>query len=162
MINAEWIREWYRGGGRLQLPVKFGTVIESGKSGKVYRVVLDTGSMSRLEFRIWWQIRQVMEESKMVIDVGVGRYHASVNADWFMKVNRWVETVRVAFWVEKVGGNSANVGVVSIEWDEVVRFGYGIYCSDAQEMERAKMLLEHLKLEIEERLNGLLERELFK
>lgn len=131
--------------------------VRSVKSGKVYRVVgvKPATKMTKWEYEVWGWLSEVMEKLEVWVDVWVGRYYARLRSF------NGMDAIHVSFWDEKVGVGR-NMVVIVIERDKVQWFRRGIRCVDAQEMERAKIQLEYLKLELEERLNALLERELFR
>jgi hypothetical protein len=150
MMGVRKIREWYRKGGRLRLPYKFIGKEDAWRKGKYRVVAAKVGEISEEEYEVWWWLRKVMAKSGIILQVAIDRYLMKVSATGGNR-ERWME-VEVMY----------RDIVIVIERERDYSVGVGVSYKEMEEGKRVEMLLEYLKLEIEERLNGLLERVLFK
>jgi hypothetical protein len=153
-MRKESIRKWYRAGGRLRVPIEFR--IDVGEGG--YKVVGAQSSvqMTNKERNAWTWLKAKMWRAKVKISVSIAWIDA------YCEVKRWrvdwekpVLGVEITLWdYGKSLGLMMTEGGVSIH-------GESREYEDVREAERVRIFFEHLKLEIEERVNGFLEKVLF-
>jgi hypothetical protein len=153
-MTEEEMRACYKAGGRLRVLIEF--VVEIGAG--VYRIMsVLWRELSKEESQVWEWLGRQMQERKIGVKVNFGIYWASVGAyKKLVQFGRyWREWVDVVFGT----GESLSFGV-NIEGGRVVHWGWKI-CADAEDVKRVKIVFEFLKREIEECVNGVLERLLF-
>jgi hypothetical protein len=142
-MTKEDIRRWYKLGGRLQLPIDFVGKPEGGR----YRVfAVEKGKITEDEYAVWNWLGRRINKLKVDVDVAIAKYRVSVSGD-----------VGMVFWVDKPKEGAIFVFVVK----GVDIVGGSVQCEDEEEVEYAKIMFRYLKDEIEERLNGLLEKVLY-
>jgi hypothetical protein len=148
------LQDEYKAGWRLRFPVEF--AIEVSEKG--YFVVPRAGEMPRVEREVCSWLASEMRMEKYMIDVDVSEYGASAYEMWDVVERR--SRLRLSF--------KSPIGSLVYSWIAIdVQVKAGLLTSgsvrgeDEKSLQVVAVMLNYMKREIEERLNGLLERMLY-
>jgi hypothetical protein len=146
--EVERLRAWYRGGGRIELPLEF-YIEESGAEVRVCARAQKKSNEFELaveELFFDWFVREGAG-----VEVRFGDFRAEVYSDKIYAAAWGRREVRVVFRYE-LGMMFFSLTGWGSQWIKV---------KSKSEAELVKIFFEFLKRELEERLNGILEKVLF-
>jgi hypothetical protein len=113
-----------------------------------------------VEVKAWtWLIDRVIElKMPRRIDLKIGQYEVEA---WWQEDSRFYESALVVSFGDREVSGEIQIGIKRWDWRLYDWSKYIVY-KEFSKAQRASLMFEHLRLELEERLNGLLERELFR